>query len=227
MASDLACLQEFIEETIVIAPNVEIIKTGSELKSLYTIAQGWACRYKTLPDGRRAVIGILLPGDITDLPLQGSTRSDTSVKSLTRLTLLKVSSSDIVKIFSGDNISLAMALWRRSSIALAIQREWTCSLSQRSASERLGSLICEIYFRLEAIGLVRNDSFDFPLSQRIFSSLVGLSLVHGSKQLQEMRRLDLFQTGGRMIQISDLHRLIVYSNFCGDYLYSNVSYSPS
>ena len=51
----------------------------------------------------------------------------------------------------------------------------------------LAHLICELFLRLETVGLVRGNSFDFPLTQADIADMIGLSLVHTNRTIQELR----------------------------------------
>lgn len=44
-----------------------IICEGDRPNHVNLILEGWACRYKTLADGRRQILAFLMPGDLCDL----------------------------------------------------------------------------------------------------------------------------------------------------------------
>ncbi len=62
-----------------------------------------------------------------------------------------LTSSSMQRLDQFPNITQAMA--RYASTQQAIGREWLVNVGHRTASERLGHLICELYIRLEAVGL--------------------------------------------------------------------------
>ncbi len=66
------------------------------------------------------------------------------------------------------------------------------SVGQRSATERIASLIISLYRRAEALDLVTDRAFDFPLSQQQLADALGLSLVHTNKTWAKLRRAGLF-----------------------------------
>jgi CRP-like cAMP-binding protein len=45
-----------------------IVVEGEIPRSLFVVARGMACRYRLMPDGRRQILTILLPGDLFGLP---------------------------------------------------------------------------------------------------------------------------------------------------------------
>src|SRR3546814_2285795 len=57
----------------------EIITAGQEMDAVLVMREGWAARFKTLEDGRRQILNILLPGDIFDLQVLVAAEADHSV----------------------------------------------------------------------------------------------------------------------------------------------------
>ena len=45
----------------------DIAREGEVSASVSVLLEGLACRFKTMPDGRRQIMGFLLPGDLVDL----------------------------------------------------------------------------------------------------------------------------------------------------------------
>jgi CRP-like cAMP-binding protein len=77
------------------------------------------------------------------------------------------------------------------------------SVGQRSASERIAAMVISLYRRADALGLVVDGSFAFPLSQQQLADALGLSLVHTSKTWSRLRRAGLFSiAGGRLTLIN-------------------------
>lgn len=66
--------------------NTEIVDAGQELDSILIVKEGWAVRYKSLEDGRRQVLNVLLPGDLFDLQVLVAAEADHSVKTVSNLT---------------------------------------------------------------------------------------------------------------------------------------------
>ena len=64
-------------------PREDIVREGERSNYLILILSGWAIRYKALENGRRQIIGILLPGDVCDLNVFLLHRMDHSLGTLT------------------------------------------------------------------------------------------------------------------------------------------------
>ncbi len=48
------------------APRTDIVCEGDPPRAVRVVISGWVCRYKQLPDGRRQIQALLLPGDVCD-----------------------------------------------------------------------------------------------------------------------------------------------------------------
>jgi CRP-like cAMP-binding protein len=199
-------------------PRVDIAREGDKPKDVQLVLSGWACRYKQLEDGRRQVVSFFLPGDICDLNVFILKEMDHSIGTITSVTIADLSREFFEEIGAGY-ARIAAALWWESLVNSAIQREWTMSLGQRTASERTAHLLCEIFFRLRLAGLTRQDACDFPLTQADLADATGLSKVHVNRTLQELRSANLIVLKGKTLVVPDLERLMRAGLFNANYLH--------
>jgi CRP-like cAMP-binding protein len=66
------------------------------------------------------------------------------------------------------------------------------SVGRRNAAERVAALIVMLYKRADALGLVTDETFAFPLTQQHIADALGMSLVHTNKTLARLRRSGMF-----------------------------------
>ena len=201
-------------------PRVDIAREGDRPRDVHMILAGWACRYKQLEDGRRQIVSFFLPGDICDLNIFILREMDHSIGTITSVTVADLSREFFDEISSGFP-RIATAFWWESLVNAAIQREWTMSLGQRTAAERMSHLLCEIFLRLRLAGLTREDSCDFPLTQSDLADATGLSKVHVNRTLQELRSAELIVLKGKSLTIPNLERLMNEGLFNANYLHMN------
>src|SRR5207244_4975590 len=64
---ELAFINEMKRDHLTLPAGADIIAAGLGQAELYTLYAGWAFRFKMLPDGRRQILNILLPGDLIGL----------------------------------------------------------------------------------------------------------------------------------------------------------------
>ena len=196
----------------------DVVREGDERKSVLFVLEGWGSRYKQLPDGRRQVVALMLPGDMCDADTGVAERMDHSIGAITAMTVGQVSFRSLIELRERHPpVSRAIARYERAKIA--IQREWTTSLGQRSAIERLSHLFCEIFLRMDAIGSVDKDSCELPPTQTDLADACGLTSVHVNRTLQEMRREGLVDHSKRRLVIPDLPALMRRGSFEPSYLH--------
>jgi CRP-like cAMP-binding protein len=197
---------------------VDISREGDRPRDVHLILSGWACRYKQLEDGRRQVVSFFLPGDMCDLNVFILKEMDHSIGTITPVTIADLSREFFDEIGAGYP-RIATALWWETLVNVAIQREWTMNLGQRTASERVAHLFCEIFFRLRLAGLTQGLSCDFPLTQSDLADATGLSKVHVNRTLQELRAARLVTLKGKVLIIPSLERLMDAGLFNANYLH--------
>jgi CRP-like cAMP-binding protein len=199
-------------------PREDILCEGDEPGEIHLILSGWACRSKQLEDGRTAILAFLLPGDLCDLDNFLLRPMDHSVGALTAVTVAGIP-RPLFEDLMLQHARIAQALWRAALIDAAIQREWTLSLSQRTAYERLCHLLCELFLRLRTVGLTQGSSCELPITQAKFAEATGLTLVHLNRMLQELRAANLVVLKSKTLTIPDLGALMSAALFNPNYLH--------
>jgi CRP-like cAMP-binding protein len=116
------------------------------------------------------------------------------------------------------NPHLARLFWLSTTIDGAIQRTWITCLGRRSAEQHLAHLVCELYIRLEAAGIASDFAFEFPVTQMQLGDVLGLSVVHVNRKLQELRAAGLLEWRDGKVKIRDFERLAKMSEFDPTYL---------
>jgi CRP-like cAMP-binding protein len=197
----------------------DLAKAGDPAERVVVILEGLACRHKLLPDGRRQILAYLFPGDMGDPRQVLQARVDYSMCVLWPTEVSMLPAASIQRMERYPNISIAMA--RYSLMQQAVTREWLVNVGHRTAFERLGHLLCEIYVRLEAVGLTREYAFELPLTQAELGDTLALSAVHVNRTLMELRRLKLVTFQNRQVVIHDYHALQAAAGFDPAYLLSN------
>ena len=217
-SDDKAAIEKISNTSRVIAPRRDLIREGENPKFAHLMLDGWACRYKTLPDGRRQIVAFFVPGDFCDLNVYVLRQMDHSVGAITRLSVADISRDDMDRL-TASHPRVAQALWWEALVNAAIQREWTLSVGQRTAYERIAHLLTELFLRLRTVKLTNGTSCDFPLTQNDLADATGLTAVHVNRTLQELRRDGLIELERRQLSILDMHRLMEAAMFNANYLH--------
>ena len=215
---DKAAIAQLSKVARVVQPRRDLIREGETPKFVYLMVDGWACRCKTLPDGRRQIVAFFIPGDFCDLNVYILKEMDHSIGAITRLSVADISRDDMDALTS-RHPRITQGLWWEALVNAAIQREWTLNIGQRTAYERIAHLLAELHIRLKTVGLAQNGSCDFPLTQTDIADATGLTPVHVNRTLQELRRDDLIILERRQLTIPDLRKLMDAAMFNPNYLH--------
>ena len=69
----------------------------------------------------------------------------------------------------------------------ATYAEHIVDLGRRTPIERLAHLLLEIHARLLDVGRAEKASFDLPFSQEVIADVLGLSVPHLNRVMQQLR----------------------------------------
>lgn len=163
---------------------------------LRLVISGWAATIREFRDGRRQILGLLLPGEIVNPHGQRTPSNLATTIALTEIALAIAPSA------RGDS-----ALGRAYQVSANLQDAYLLSqitrLGRMDAYERLADLLLELRDRAALAGLARGDSFPLPLTQDLIGDTLGLTSVHVNRTLQLMRRegiLDLRSGRATLLQ---------------------------
>lgn len=174
------------QSTHAIQAKHDLISEGDAPRSIYVILDGWACHYRTLENGRRQIVDFAIPGDLCDLNLFILDRMDHSIGAITRLKVAEVGREEFLRVVTHCP-NITTALWWVELVSKSIHREWIVNVGQRSASERIAHLFCEMFLRLESVGLTHGFSCDLPLTQNDIADTTGLTSVHVNRTIRRLR----------------------------------------
>jgi CRP-like cAMP-binding protein len=219
MDSDRAELARLsVQATHTIQARRDLISEGDEPRAVYLILEAWGCHYRTLENGRRQILDFAIPGDLCDLNLFILDRMDHSIGAITRLKVAEIGREVLHRIIT-QCPNITTALWWQELVSKSISREWILNVGQRSGQERIAHLFCEMFMRLESVGLTDGFSCDFPPTQNDISEATGLTAVHVNRVIQELRREGLIVLEQRKLTIPDMLALQRAALFNPDYLH--------
>jgi CRP-like cAMP-binding protein len=201
-----------------VAARRDLIREGDNPRSIFLLLSGWACRYKALPDGRRQIVALFLPGDLCDMHIYILKEMDHSVGAITPLKAAEIGRDDFEQLLQ-EHPRITQALYWDELVKIAIQREWTVNLGQRSAYERIAHLLCECFLRLRTVGLTQDHSCQFPMTQVDLADATGLTAVHVNRTLQELRKDGLIELHSKTLIIPNLRSLKAAALFNDNYLH--------
>ena len=195
-----------------------ILTAGDRTTDSCVLISGTICGSKLTAAGVRQVTNFYIPGDVPDLQTLHLPVMDHDLCTITPATLGFMAHTALQELAHRYR-GIGTALWRNALIDSAIFREWVVNLGGRPASARLAHIFCEMFLRLRAVGLARDDGYDLPLSQTELGEAAGLSTVHVNRCLRELRDEGLVAFRRGEVRILDWDRLTTKGDFDPVYLH--------
>lgn len=196
----------------------DIIEEGERPDDVHLVIEGWAARYKLLPNGDQPIMAFLIPGDICGLHVTLLDQMDHSIEAISPCQVAFIP-RDVISNILGRSERLTRALWWSPPLDEPILREWLVTVGHRRVDRRLAHLFCEMPLRSKAVGLTDDDSFELPLTQDEFGDTTGLFTVHTHRMMNDLRGQGLFtHRSGRLI-VHDLDGLMAFAEFDPNYLH--------
>ncbi len=214
---DRDALASLCEDAREMGARRNIIREGERPDHVHLVVEGWAARYKLLPDGARQITAFLVPGDFCDLHVTILGEMDHSIMTLTRAKVAYIARSTMEALT--ERPGLVRAFWWATLVDEAVLRSWIVNVGRRDAFEAIGHLMCELYVRMKTIGLTADHCFELPLTQEELGDALGLTPVHVNRVLQRMRAEALISFKAGLLTILDYRRLESASGFNSNYLH--------
>jgi CRP-like cAMP-binding protein len=199
----------------------DIVREGDRPWQCCLLLDGFLQRSKMLPDGTRQIMSFHVPGDIPDLESLELAVMDHTLATLTPCKVGLIS-HDTLRELTHSHPHLTDLLWRTTLIDAAIYREWIVNVGSRDAHSRIAHLICEMYFRLKAVGLTSGHSFEAPITQSEIGEATGLSTVHVNRSIQRLRSKGLITLQRARCTIEDWDGLAKVAAWDATYLHQKV-----
>jgi CRP-like cAMP-binding protein len=200
-----------------VSADSDMVREGDRPSESTLLVEGFAARYKVLQSGKRQITAIHIPGDFVDLHSFLLKKMDHAIAALTPCTVATVP-HDTLRHITERHPHLARLLWLSTLIDSAIHREWLVAMGRRSAREHMAHLFCELYLRLQLVGLTKDNSYEMPITQAELGDTLGISTVHVNRVVQELRADGLITWRGNRLTVDDWDRLRQVAEFTPTYL---------
>ncbi len=201
-AAEVDFMSRFKVGELHVNPGTPILVEGTRSPQLFTVLSGLGIRFKTLPDGRRQVINLVMPGDLLGLQAALTGEMGHSVDATTAMTLCVFKRSELFSLFKSHPNRAYDITWIAATEEHFLG-EALASVGQRSAIERVAWGLLQIWERARQLNMIRNGALDFPFPQKDIADTLGLSLVHTNKTLAKLRERGLATWVDRRIHIHD------------------------
>ena len=192
-----------------------VIWSGDQMDFVASVVTGVATLTQTMEDGRRQMVGLLLPSDFVGRP--GRVRASYDVTATTDLLMCCFRRKPFEDLLLSTP-HVAQRLLEMTLDELDAAREWLLLLGRKTALEKIASLLVIFVRRGAALGARpqgrQKITFDLPLTREQMADYLGLTLETVSRKVTELKTTGLIALeGNRRVTVFDLDALV---NVAGD-----------
>ncbi|MBI1219807.1 MAG: helix-turn-helix domain-containing protein [Rhodobacteraceae bacterium] len=186
-----------------------VIWSGDQMEFVASVVTGIATLTQTMEDGRRQMVGLLLPSDFVGRP--GRDRAPYDVSATTDLVMCCFRRKPFEEMMIRTP-HISQRLLQMTLDELDAAREWMLLLGRKTAREKIASLVA-IIGRRDASLHIRGHkgplTFDLPLTREAMADYLGLTLETVSRQISALKRDGVIELQGkRHVTVPSLDRLL-------------------
>ncbi len=186
-----------------------IVWSGDRMDFVASVVSGIATLTQTMEDGRRQMVGLLLPSDFVGRPGRMTAAFDVTATTDVLMCCFRKQPFETMMV---KTPRVAQRLLEMTLDELDAAREWMLLLGRKTAREKIASLIA-IIARREATLHLRQPSgklgVELPLSREEMADYLGLTLETVSRQISALKRdRVIVLEGKRSIIIPDFNALL-------------------
>lgn len=184
----------------------QILTRNQANTNVFVLCDGWAFRFFQLGNGRRQILGYLLPGDLLSPVGVFEDRPNFSAQTLTDARLSAFERGE-VQTRCATNPHVVTALAKSYAIQTWHADKLMVALGQRSAEERIAYLFLHLMRRIATRNVIRDHRYRLPLRQQHIADTVGLTPVHVSRIISLFRDKGLINFSGGILHVLNLPEL--------------------
>ncbi len=179
-----------------------VVWSGDRMDFVASVVSGIASLTQTMEDGRRQMVGLLLPSDFVGRP--GRAVAPYDVTATTDLVMCCFRRKPFEEMM-GTTPHVAQRLLEMTLDELDAAREWMLLLGRKTAREKIASLLSILARR--DVGLKKKASkgpisFDLPLTREEMADYLGLTLETVSRQMNALKR-------DGVVELEEKRRIVV------------------
>lgn len=186
-----------------------VIWSGDHMDFVASVVTGIATLTQTMEDGRRQMVGLLLPSDFVGRPGRPAAAYD--VTATTDLVMCCFRKKPFEEMMLATP-HIGQRLLEMTLDELDAAREWMLLLGRKTAREKIASLVAIIARRdvaLQAEGEKGPVIFDLPLTREEMADYLGLTLETVSRQISALKRDGVIVLAGkRHVTVPNFGRLM-------------------
>lgn len=175
---------ERISHVTSFAPKAMLFEQGASADCVFNVTEGVVRLYKSLPDGRRQIMGFALPGDFLGLALMD--RYGVTAEAVTPVRVCRFMRPSFLN-YVDDKPHLLKRLHEFAGHELSLAQDQMLLLGRKTAEEKVAAFLIALQARYSRIGPI---SVTVPLlmSRQDIADYLGLTIETVSRTLTKLAR---------------------------------------
>ena len=195
--------------------NTTIAREHQARSLILVVTAGWAAFVKTLPNGSRVIVDFALPREIALIEFSGEGgETVTALSDVTAIELIGPVRTCLSRYPQAICETILLAEARRYSRVT----EHLVGVSRRGPVQRTAHFLLELACRAHRSATTYPDRFECPLTQAELADALGLSAVHVSRVLKDLRESGLASFRNGVVELHDHAGLIKTAGFDPSYI---------
>ena len=186
-----------------------VVWAGDKMDFVASVVHGVAALTQTMEDGRRQMVGLLLPSDFLGRPNREHAAYDVTATTDLQLCCFRRTPFQDLLV---NTPHVGQRLLEMTLDELDAAREWMLLLGRKTAREKIASFLSIIARRDATIqnhAKGRAVAFDLPLTREAMADYLGLTLETVSRQMSSLKKDGvILLEGKRHIVIPDFDALM-------------------
>jgi CRP/FNR family transcriptional regulator len=188
------------------SPRSKLFDQGALAGSVFNVTEGMVRLYKSLPDGRRQIVGFALPGDFLGLALMD--RYGVAAEAVTEVKVCRFARSAFVAFMDGRP-HLLRCLHEFAGHELSLAQDQMVLLGRRTALEKIAAFLLDQQTRYARLGMI-SVTVQLPMNREDIADYLGLTIETVSRTLTRLARekaLLVVPDGVRLLSAGRLQQL--------------------
>ncbi|WP_170005626.1 Crp/Fnr family transcriptional regulator [Pseudopontixanthobacter vadosimaris] len=194
-----------------------LLRRGTTVEHSTILIEGYILRTMQGSD-KRHILATHVPGDFIDMHAFALKRLDHDITALGPA-LVGYARHEDLRIMMEQEPHLARLFWFSTLLDAAIHRTWILKMGELRVDQRIAHFICEMWAKLDMVGLARADGFNSPLRQSDLAEITGSTPIHVNRMLRDLREAALVEFRRGRVHCRDRGRLVQFARFDPSYLY--------
>lgn len=200
--SELAAMMPMVAQPRSLPKGAFLQEEGCKASGIYLLLQGWTASSTLLPDGKRQILKVHLAGDLIGLPGLPVTQAPDSIVALTDIVYGQIDLNALGALFSAHP-RVAALLFLISQEERLMLMDRLALVGRRDAAGRVAGMVLQLHARLLRQDAVADDAFECPLYQSDLADMVGITSIHLSRTLRDLRRAGILTWSKQKLTLHD------------------------